>query len=247
MNPKQSPRKVRYRNKSGCLGIWGIRLFILPHTLVGLGVALMFLFKISLGLFGSRVDGRFESEANKLNSKGKSFVLLKYSFFANQERHIAEVEVSESRNRMLKEKAFLPIVYLSILPSKTSQIMEPDKIFPPDTWMAGGFALFWNSILSVFVYAIYISPYRKKRLLMYGVETSGQVTTCSSYRGSKGGTRYSVAYFYMVDGVKYEDAENVYKSQFENTHEGMTLRIIYDPTKPQRSTAVQLSYWEIVG
>ena len=247
MNPNLTPRKVRYRNKSGCLGIWGIRLFILPHTLVGLGIVLMFLFKITLGLFGSRVDGRYENESSKLSSKGKAIPLLTYSFFANQERHFVEVEVSESHNRILKDKARLPIVYLAIFPSKTSQLIDPDHTFPPDTWMAGGIALFWNSILSVFFYAVYIVPYRKKRLLMYGIETSGQVTACSSYRGSKGGTRYAVAFSYMVNGVKYENTENVTKEEFENIHEGMSLRIMYDPTKPKRSTAAQLSFWEIVG
>lgn len=246
MNPKKLPRKVRYRNKSGCLGIWGIRLFILPHTLVGLGVALMFLFKITLGLFGSRVDGRFENESSKLSSKRKTITLLTYSFFANQERHFVEVEVSDSRNRMLKEKARLPIVYLAILPRQTSQLMETDQMFPPDTWVSGGIALFWNSILSVFIYAIYILPYRKKRLLMYGVETSGQVTACSSHRGPKGGIRYAVAFSYMVNGLKHENTENVTKAEFENIHEGMSLRIMYDPIKPQRSTAAQLSFWEIV-
>ena len=94
----------------------------------------MFLFKITLGLFGSRVDGRFENESSKLSSKRKTITLLTYSFFANQERHFVEVEVSDSRNRMLKEKARLPIVYLAILPRQTSQLMETDQMFPPDTW-----------------------------------------------------------------------------------------------------------------
>jgi hypothetical protein len=113
--------------------------------------------------------------------------------------------------------------------------------------MIGGMALFWNGILSVFLYGIFLSPYRQKRLLRHGHEAAGRLTSMTSYQGGRGRMNSRVVYVYRVAGIEYQNATILSRHQIGDIHEGMIVRVIYDPAKPKRSIAVELSAWEISG
>src|SRR5437868_5657433 len=55
------PRSVRLRKGSSKVGVWGVRLFILPHQLIGIGALVALGFFILAVLLGSDVTARVSS------------------------------------------------------------------------------------------------------------------------------------------------------------------------------------------
>lgn len=247
MIPQLTPRKVRYRHKAGCFSLWGGRLFILPHTLVGIGLIVVLIMKMSLGLLGSETDGRIENIETKASKNGNERYKLSYRFFHAGEYYQDHSDVDGPLPEEWTKNSRVPIKYLAILPSHASDIIEPNKRFPNNTLFIVGMALFWNGILSVFVYSIYIFPYRQKQLLRHGHEVAGKLTAMITTQTTRPTERYRAVYSYRVAGVDYQNTVPLDRQQAHTLHEGIIVRVIYDPNKPQRAIAVELSPWEITA
>jgi hypothetical protein len=234
---------LEYKSRStGCL-----RLFILPHTLVGIGVILIFLSKVSLGLFGTKVEARLVEKTTSLGTKGRTSYQVRFSFAANHERSEGSSQVPRSAYDALPEQGRVPIIYLSVAPQYFSDYLAPNETFPAGTWALLGFALFWNAVVGVFVYAIYIGPWLRKRLVIFGSEAEGKVTTKHIRSGSKGGLIYEIRYNYEVQGETFSGKESTMKPLFDTSHEGDSISVTFDPKKPKRALAVAFSEWEVVS
>ncbi len=241
-----TPRKIRRRPEYKTIATGCVRLFILPHMIAGAGFLVVFLLKVVLGLAGPRVEGRVEEKFTTRGSKGSTSHHVRFSFVTDGGLVVGKSQISAANYSALPEHGSLPVVYLPVLPQYTADYMPEGDRFPANTWAIGGFGLFWNGLLSVFVYLLYIAPWRRKWLVKNGEETTGRVVSKGTRRGSKGGTFYDVHYSYLVMGQSFQGKESVPKSVYEATTEGGPVDVVFDPAKPKRSVAVTLSEWEVV-
>ena len=240
------PRQLKRRSAGSLLEGGCLRLFILPHILVGIGVFLLVVSKLAMGIVGSRADASIIGRTATPSSKGGTSYHVQFTFIANRERYEGKSQMNQSAFNELPEQGRLPIVYLSFAPRYFAEYVPPGKTFPSNTWMLLAFALFWNAIVSLFAYPFYIAPWREKRLIKYGSEAGGKVLAKRLTRGSKGGTRCNIDYTYEVLGTKYKGKTQVSQRLYDATPEGAPLSVVYDPVRPKRSGAVELSEWEVV-
>lgn len=241
------PRKVAIRNLSGWFSLWGPRLFILPHMIVGVGFVCVFLIKVALGVFGTRTEGRVDLLDLKSSKKNEVSYKLEYSFFVNEQKHHGESQVEGNSYQALKVHHKVPVVYLSWLPSLASDAIERDRPFPHHTWLIGGFSVLWNGIVGVFFYVLYIAPLREKRLLKNGSIADGALTELGTSRSVKGRITYYARYAYQVAGVTHGGEVSLTKNEYGNAHVGMPIRAVYDAKSPQKSETLEYGFWKVVS
>jgi hypothetical protein len=247
-----SPRKLQRRKGISLLGSGCLRIFIIPHTLVGIGILLVFLGKLALGTVGTKTEANIvaktisHSKKSSRRSHSNTSYNVKFAFVHDRQSYEGQSNVGETTYGSLPEQGRIPIVYLPIAPKFFADYQDPESAFPSNTWPMLGFALFWNAIVGVFFYVAYIGPWREKQLIVQGGEADGKVLSKSFTRGYKGGTRYEITYSYTVLGATYKGSASVNAALYEATPEGAPLSVAYDLAKPQRSMAVELSDWEVV-
>lgn len=240
--PRTIQPRVGYKSGAGCA-----KLFILPHMLIGVGVIMVFILKIAMGLVGTKTDATVLEKTWHRGSKGGTTYRVRFAFTAGGERHEGKSQVSQEAWEKLPERGFIPIVYLPIYQEILSDYKDPKSFFPSGTGLMLWIGLFWNGIMGVFVYFIYVVPRRRKRLVIDGAEADGVITGKEMHRGSKGGITYQVRYRYAVLGETLHGKQDVPKGTFEAALEGLQVSVAYDQQMPSRSVAVDLSEWEIVG
>src|SRR3954447_20568940 len=94
-----TPRGVRYRDgwATGC-GLWAVRLFLLPHTIIGVCVLVAALYATGLYVgvlaFGTDYPGQVVKKEERPGSKGKIGRYVDYEYTANGRRYTGRVLVN---------------------------------------------------------------------------------------------------------------------------------------------------------
>lgn len=246
MSPGPPPRQLRTRSKTGSILLICVRLFVLPHVIVGIGMALVMLSKLLLVLIGTATLGTVESRTFSKERKGRYSYHVHYSFRTDNSIHRGKTQIDCDSYDVLPERASVQVLYLGLAPEYISDILQPGKSLPPTTWKAILFAGFWNALLFPFVYLLYIMPWRRKRLVKTGAAGTGKVVARRIDRAPKGSPQYVVEYEYLALGQSYRGEEMTDESLYNAFPDGRKLSVIYDPKKPSRSVALDLCEWEIV-
>jgi hypothetical protein len=245
------PRAVRYRDglNVGC-GLWAPRLLILPHTIVGIGalsVALYFtaLF-IAVGLFGADYEGKITKKDDSRAVKGTKYYYAKYEYTVVDQQHNAEVEVSAERYAEINEGDAITVRALEFAPESGQWPRVPGHWPIKDLGAKLFFALFWNGVVSIFLWHLYVPYWRQWLLVRHGVPTSGIIRKITVQR-SKGSQSYRIDYEYAAIPVddclsktfQGKTTSRVKGVEFANV--GDLITVLYRPNKPHRSVAYRYS------
>jgi hypothetical protein len=98
-----------------------------------------------------------------------------------------------------------------------------------------GIALFWNSILSAFVYQVWVVPLRERWVAMMGVAVRGVVTGTSertSTRRDKSTRYYIACSFTTVDGRGYSGKHQISAAEYQTIQKGDSVTVLYDLRRP---------------
>ncbi len=99
--------------------------------------------------------------------------------------------------------------------------------------------LFWNGVLSVFVYSLYLVPLRQRRLVSRGQPTLGEVTSSQTVHVGRGRLQREVRYAYRAQGSDGVDQLIESRARIDPSGNeprvGDTLTVLYDPRRPRRS------------
>lgn len=120
------------------------------------------------------------------------------------------------------------------------------------TWILFGsmlfFVLFWNGVLSVFVYIAWVVPLHTRWLVRHGAVTVGKIVSRRTQRGK--GTRYYATYRFRepVSGQDFEREMQLPKeSLYWVAEKGMEVTVLYNPLKPKRSLVYELCGYRASG
>lgn len=245
MSPGPPPRQLRPRSKTGRIPLGCARLIILPHVIIGIGIAIVMLSKLLLVLIGTATPGAVVSRTFSKDRKGRYSYHVHYSFRTGNSIHRGKTQIDGDVYDVLGERASVQVLYLGLAPDYISDILEPGESLPPNTWKAIIFGGFWNAILSPFVYLLYIKPWRCKKLVKTGEAGTGKVVARRIDHRGKGGPLFVVEYEYLALGQSYRGKEMTDERCYQAFSKGRKLSVIYDPKKPSRSVALDLCEWEI--
>lgn len=242
------PRRVHGRLGGG---IWGTRLFIMPHMLIGIGAAGYLIFLLLWRLFGADLPATVMDTKVSHSSKHGDTYYLNYRFESGGETRFDSGAVSWSLYQLYQNKNQtnppVTVHYLGIGPLHHSALREGQSL-----WGEIGFltlwACFWNGILSIFVYQIWVKPLRTRMLFKYGESTPGTLLRKRANTGKS--TTYYVSYRFNdpYSGQPYESEIVVWKTDdWREAREGQPVTVLYSRNNPKRSTVYEFGGYRVEG
>lgn len=247
------PRTVRARGgwDYGC-GLWAIRVFILPHTLAGVFLAFQAVSGIVLYLgvlfVGTEVDGRIAKKSETEGKKGTHYE-VEYVFTLNGNDYADKSGLKAEDYAAINEGQRIPVRVLAIFP-QSGHWPGIAGVSPISGVVSSCFgALLWNGILSVFLWYLYVRPWRQRQLVRFGVPVAGTVFEVTS-TPAKSGKGYTIRYQYPLPidpetgDIERNATGKIYiepPKSAEDIHSGDVLTVLYDPRKPSRSILYHFS------
>jgi hypothetical protein len=247
----EPPRQVR-----GGVGgaIWFIRLFILPHMAVGICIAGAFVLTVLVAVFGTDSTGSVLELSKSRGRKGGTVYNVRYRYGIGWRCYTNSASVGWplfsglSRPNILEgQQVPVKVRHIQFGPLHYHVFTEAHS-----AWAEAGpmllFALFWNGIMSIFVYALWIAPLRLRGLVRHGQAVAGQVVTTRVRRGK------STAYYATFRFTDPENGQEIERemilpgsAQYDQTRAGMPVTVLYDPRKPKRAVAYELCGYRVVA
>ena len=244
------PRRVH-----GRLGgsLWFTRIFIMPHVLIGIGVAGYLAFLLLWRLFGVDYPATVVDAKVSRSSKHGDRYILHYRFEAGGEIRLGSDSVGwpvyQNYQNTSPGQTNPPVMvhYLGLGPLHHATLREAGS-----PWAEIGFlslwALFWNGVLSIFVYQIWVKPLRVRRLYQFGNSTSGKLLH-KRMRTGKSSTYY-VSYRFNdpFSSQIYESEIQVWKADdWQQAVEGQPVTVLFAQNNPKRSTVYEFGGYRIEG
>jgi len=240
------PRRVR-----GKLGgvLWFGRIFMLPHTLIGIGAASYLLFMLLWRVAGADVPGQVTGSEISHSRKGGDRYILKYQYRVNGQTKSGADGVSRTvYERYPSGNAAnppVPVRYFSIGPLAYAKLHEDDNL-----WAGIGFlalwVAFWNFVVSIFLYQYWITPLRTRRLYRMGEATLGTVLR-KKVKTGKSTTCYATYAFHdPFSGKVIETEMTVWNvADWQQVVEGQPVTVLYAADNPKRSTVYELGGYRV--
>ncbi len=239
-----TPRRVRVRGSGGVLWICFIRLFFLPHFGVGVVLPIVALGYVACALFGHEVEGRITHYIPAAPGSRKGMPQVEYLYEANGPRVHGQSHLTEAQyavliaNQPIEGTAPIRVRYVRV--GLFHAEVAPAYV---GAWHEAGlyflFAAFWDGVVGVFVYVVWIGPIRVRLLYRYGTETRGTIVALREIRGKS--TSYQADYtFKDAQGVGHKSKMVVDAKLWKAASEGMAVRVLYSAQKPKRSVVYEL-------
>ena len=105
------------------------------------------------------------------------------------------------------------------------------------------FALFWNGVLSIFVYMLWIGPWQAKRLCQCGTAVPGRISGKHISRGKT--TSYYLDYEFVQPpfGLR-KKRQYVPSARYQQTHVGEMVTVLCFPNKKRPTVVYEYGYFE---
>ncbi len=234
---RRPPRPVRRREGTlGCGIVFG-RLFILPHVIVGLFLLLvMFPATIAAVFFGEVHDGRVVKTWTTTGKKGSVTYRMKYSYDAGGQERTGDRTVSKTEYQQLSGwsegqwSGPLKVHTTSVMGHYFDQVVLPDESPWEPVGLSLVMALLWNGIVFIFVYLLWIAPWREKRLYRWGTPVPGRIFGKHTTRGKT--TSYYLDYEFVQPGFGLrKKKQGVTSERYYAAREGEMVTVLCYPNR----------------
>ena len=246
------PRRIRYVGKTGLL-VWLGRLFILPHTLVGLGLISVVILGPFWAMYGVDRTAKVVdiSVQRGRDSKERNTYYLTYvhSPFGTERRKTQSVPLEEFSRVVGTTDGSMPVQNLESSykdvrvrgwgnpPLYYEQIVGPTE--SPWEYYIGPavMCVFWNALLVVFIKPIYYTPWRLRQVYRTGDADPGVIT--NRWDGDKG-TAGWIRYEFRAGGTGETVSAKIAvrdKATYDATAIGQTVTVLHPPGKAKPSVA----------
>jgi hypothetical protein len=250
--PTQLPPPPRdVQGGVGC-AIWFLRLFILPHMCVGVFLISQLFLSILDAAFGTDVRATVTKAYTKPASKDGTIYYLNYQYSAGGRDYtnsesvgaatfaaVGHPEDVENRETTVRVRHF------EVGPFHHHQLTQGHS-----AWRGAGealvFALFWNGIVSVFVYLGWVAPIRRHLLVRHGFATEGTIVSRRE-RSGKGTTYYAKFRFRNPEnGIEVEREMSLPgEAAYDTAQPGRPVTVLYSPRNPRRAVIYEFSGYTV--
>ncbi len=231
-----------------------MRLFLMPHTLVGIGLIGAAIFSILVWLFGTDVPGRINSLDISRGKKSTNFN-VHYAYTVEGIDYQGSVSIVEEIYNTLQVGQAYPVRVIRAAPSWMPHPRGPGSSTGM-VFMWPFMALFWNGLMSVFLWIAWVAPWRMRSLLRHGLATAGVILRTETHRGGKGGPIYRVYYGYqatpldeghvLAEPDSFERKMDVTRADYNEAAIGRVVTVIYHPKNPKRSVIYDFAEYEAI-
>lgn len=251
---RPTPRPIRRRVGKGC-ETGCLRLFILPHMCAGVFFIIMALHNSLVLIAGQTVQARVLEHTT---SHGKSTTYrIRSAYVWDGREYENQASVSSSQYYSLSDGDTVAIKLLPIVP-RHGVLVAPGASYFTLFGLPWLMAVFWNGVLSLFVYAAYIVPIIHKRIVSRGVPTRGRIIDKRTVSGKS--TSYYVKYEFepgtsltgdsawetRVSAAPLRREMSVSNMFWQQAGIGDEVTVLYIPNKPKMSLIYRFAEYEVV-
>jgi hypothetical protein len=227
-----------------------MRLFGLPHTIIGAGAIVTALVAFVVWFFGTDVTGRIVS-LDVSQGKKSTYYNVHFAYTIDGIDYTENTTVPSDIYETLQVGQPYPVRIFSPIPGWMAQPRGPGSSPPLGLLF---FALGWNAFLSMFLWIAWVAPLRLRSLLRHGRVTRGVVLAKEMRPGKS--TTYVIRYSYQVplDEESYisskpetlEREMSVQREEYAAATIGQPVTVIYHPRRPRRSVIYEFSEYQAV-
>ncbi len=252
--PPPPPRRVKRTN---AFGVFFFRLFISPHVIIGIGLLFAMAGIVIWQLAGKETEVTAIRIWEGQTQKGGTTRHVEYGNPVSGKLEQASINKTEyarlatimPQGKIIppkEEKNTHPKVRLKTLVVgkwNYTDVIEQGSSGWKRVGLVWAFGGFWNLIMGFAVLAAFVIPAREKKLHRIGIAVPGKITVKTTGRGSKGRTRYLLAYSYTPVGESARDAstelagdeQDVTLAEWNAANEGDEIWVLHWPGKVQPS------------
>src|ERR1700685_4160916 len=180
------PRIVRLRSGRGGR-LFGVRIFMLPHVLIGL-IAAVILIGEPIWLFGTpAISGRITFMENSQGRHGTQHQ-VNYTYVTDGHIINDRSRVSDAAYQNLKRGAPIKLHVINIAGHQLSEVDVSGQQYAASRWFLWIWAIFWNGMMLLMLR----QPIVAKRLVRDGQPVRGKIVDKTTYRGRS--TRFTLKY-----------------------------------------------------
>jgi len=246
------PRSVERPYGGGCTLLL-MRLFMLPHSVVGVVMLLSIPVFGYVKYFGTPVTAIVDQTQTGLSRRGKLQEQIFYHYDLDGRRY--------DKQWWSRRQTFQQTHVGTQYNGRASVLMGHVFVVGPVIGTLGNsllgliaIALFWNAILSVFIYVLWFKPIHDYLIVKFGVAAMANVTGgyqrfINTYRrGSRGTGVFSrLTYsFTAPNGHQYSGRCNVPPSHYQAMPEGAPVLVFYLPYYPRWNLAYNYCDFAVV-
>ena len=225
------PRTPRRREGHGRLFTF-VHVFLLPHTLVGVGLVGFFLLGVLHLAFGHEQDARVVDVETYMNKKGGTRTTLHFAYDLDGERRMGSQGISADLAARYTPSAPLRVKVLALGPFTRADLAGTQGDSSVGVLLFA--ALLWNGLMLVFHWTLTFRPLLWRRLVVVGSPVAGRIVGKREVRGRGGGS--FVRYEYAPDGQAPRTHEmRVRPADWEQLEPGTPATVLYDPAHPWMS------------
>jgi hypothetical protein len=230
-------------------GIWFGRIFILPHTIIGICAFGYLIFLLMWLLFGTDIPGVVTGTESEAYSKGVHY-RVKYTYELGPEikrdSQAVSQRVYERFHEQENDKPRVTVHYFALGSYEHQRLREGGSLWK-EVGAIAAWAGFWNTILTVFIYHLWVEPLRLRRLYKYGEATSGTLVSKREQQGRS--TTYYVTYTFKVNETgELRQVESVAGNvaMWKMIPAGSAVTVLYARDNPKRSTVYELGGYAVL-
>lgn len=243
------PRRVRVYPGVSLAGIWFGRIFILPHTLIGIGVFGYFVFLLIWRVFGTDIPGVVTGTEAQEYSKGTHY-RVRYTYQVGKETKVGadavNEEVYERFHRQENAKPSVTVHYFALGSYQHRRLREGGSLWREVGTMAAA-AGFWNAIVGLGLYKLWIVPLRLRWLYKYGEATPGTLGAKREQTGRT--TTYYMTYSFRVNEtgeLRQVESEVGNVAMWKMIPVDHPVIVLYARDNPKRSTVYELGGYGVL-
>jgi len=226
------PRMVRLRGGRGAR-VFGVRIFMLPHLLIGLAAAVILIGE-PIWLFATpAILGKVTSMQTSAGRRGMQHE-VHYTYLWNGRTVTDQSRVSTAAYQQLQREKTIPLHAIDIGGHRFSEVDVSAGQYAASRWFLWIWAFLWDGMMLL----VLRQPRVARRLVSEGAAVTGKIVDKSTYRGKS--ARYTLRYEYAppTGGTMGALTRNmtVTRGDFESVAVGQEITVLYDPNRPSNAT-----------
>jgi len=228
------------------------RLFILPHMIIGVILLLAVPATIAAVFFGNVHQGRVVRTWTARGSKGRTNYHLRYGYEAAGKERTGERTVSQWQYGKLtgsSTRAVIPPIQVwtaNLGGYYFDQVVLSDESPWESVGLAVVFALFWNGLLSIFVYLLWIAPWQEKQLYRWGTPVPGRIFGKHTRSGKR--ISYYLEYEFIHPQLGMLQKQQTVQGQqyYHVAHHGQMVTVLCYPHKKRPTVLYEFGSFECI-
>jgi hypothetical protein len=229
--------------------VWFGRIFVLPHTLIGIGALGYLVFMVLWRLFGTDIPGVVTGTEISHSRKGKTTYLLKYRYEVAKVVKFGEAAVDpgvyERFQTHGESSTSVTVHYFALGPLDHARLREGGSLWT-EVGLLTLWAGFWNTAIGLALYQLWVVPLKLRWLYKHGEASTGTLTAKRVATGRS--STYYVTYTFRERETGQLLQKETQVSNIPAWHQleaGQPLTVLYAPGNPTRSAVYELCGYRV--